>query len=183
MKIKLVGLLLCISIMLQAQQNRFFSREAGVSFYSQTPLEDIEAHLYTGVAVVDITNGQVEFSLLIKDFKFKNALMQEHFNENYMESDRYPRAFFKGNLDKHNASLFFKEGDIRETVTGNLTLHGVTKAVQVEILFTVKKEGLAAQTNFTVKPADFGIQVPSILSNKIARDIKVSIQIAALKKI
>ncbi|MFX7507340.1 hypothetical protein ABTJ37_23775, partial [Acinetobacter baumannii] len=61
-----------------------------MSFYSETPLENIDAHLYSGVAIVDIANGQVEFSLLIKDFKFKNAVMQEHFNENYMESDKFP---------------------------------------------------------------------------------------------
>lgn len=183
MKIRLVGLLLSISVLLSAQQNRFFSREAGVSFYSQTSLENIEAHLYTGVAIVDVTNGQVEFSLLIKDFKFKNAVMQEHFNENYMESDKFPRAVFKGSLDKHNASLFVKEGSIKEVVTGSLTLHGVTQTVQAEILFTVKADGLAAQTSFVIQPSDYHIQIPSILTNKIAKDIKVNIQINVLKKI
>ena len=183
MKISLAGLLLCLSVFVHAQQNRFFSREAGVSFYSQTPLENIEAHLYTGVAVVDVTNGQVAFSLLIKDFKFKNAVMQEHFNENYMESDKFPRAVFNGSLNTHDASLFVKEGTVQESATGSITLHGITKTVQVDILFTVKAGGLGAQTSFVINPADYNIQVPSILTNKIAKDIKVNIQIAALRKI
>jgi|694.fasta_scaffold107503_2 polyisoprenoid-binding protein YceI len=183
MKISLVGLLLCISVFAHAQQNRFFTREAGVSFYSETPLENIEAHLYSGVAIVDIANGQVEFSLLIKDFKFKNAVMQEHFNENYMESDKFPRAVFKGNLDKHNTSLFLKEGSVKEIVTGNLTLHGITRPVQAEIQFTVKAEGLSAQASFVIQPVDYNIQIPTILNSKIAKDIKVNIQINALKKI
>src|SRR5687768_16802327 len=82
---------------LQAQ-DKFFTKSAKISFFSSASLEDIEAHNRSTQAVLDTKTGDIQFSLLMKGFEFRKALMQEHFNENFVESDKYPKAEFKGQV-------------------------------------------------------------------------------------
>ncbi len=123
---------------------KFFTREGKVSFYSGAPVEKIGAYNSKATAVVDAEAGNMEFAVLIKAFQFEKALMQEHFNENYMESDKYPKALFKGqvtDMDKVNLS---KNGEYPVNVKGSLTIHGVTKEVEVPGKFTVKDGNMTA---------------------------------------
>lgn len=155
---------------------KFFTREGKVSFYSDAPMEKIEAHNSKATAVVDTESGKMEFAVLIKAFQFEKALMQEHFNENYMESDKFPKALFKGevaNLDKVN---FRKDGEYPVNVKGSLTIHGVTNDIEAPGKFTVKDGKVLANSSFTVLVADYKIEIPAVVRENIAKEVRIDIQ-------
>ncbi|HEY0177458.1 MAG TPA: YceI family protein, partial [Pedobacter sp.] len=109
-------------------QNILISKEASISFFSTTPVEDIEATSTTPNSVIDIKSRNIRFKVTNTSFQFKKKLMQEHFNENYMESDKYPVSTFKGKITD-NVDLS-KDGTYNVTIDGSLDIHGVTKNYQ-----------------------------------------------------
>lgn len=159
-------------------QEKLFTKTGKISFFSKTPVEDIEAHNKATISVLDKTSGQVEFSVLMKGFEFEKALMQEHFNENYVESDKFPKANFKGRLTDISKLNFAKDGKYVVPVTGKLTLHGETKEVNVNGVFTVEGGKLLAQCAFTVDPADYKINIPGVVKDKIAKAIQINVNLA-----
>jgi len=164
-------------------QKRYFTKTGTVSFQAGTALEDIDGTNKSTTTVFDASSGQIEFSLLVKGFEFKSALMQEHFNENYMESDKYPKSIFKGkitNIDKVN---FQKEGNYPVTVKGTLELHGVTKDVETNGTFKVAGEGVESVAEFVVTLEDYKIAIPGVVKDKISKTakIKVNCNYAVLK--
>lgn len=162
--------------MLPAQaQELYFTRNGHIDFYSSTPMENIKADNDKVASVINITTGDVEFSVLSVAFQFKKALMQEHFNENYMESSKYPKSTFKGkitNLDKVN---FKADGTYPAEVTGKLTIHGVTKDISTNGTIIVKDGKFKVQSSFNVKPEDYGIEIPNLVRDNIAKEIKVTV--------
>ena len=124
----------------------------------------------------------MQMAIFIKAFEFDHALMQEHFNENYMESDKYPQATFKGNVENMNQVDMTKDGTYNVKVKGNLTIHGVTKEVEAPGTLTVKGGKLTAgNSTFQVKPEDYGISIPSVVRQKIADQMKVTVDLAFLE--
>src|SRR5690606_1652063 len=109
-----------------------------VSFHSDAPLEKIEAHNASASTVLDAASGNLEWAVLIQGFQFEKALMQEHFNENYMESAKYPKAKFKGKVDNWSSVNLGKDGDYPVTVSGTMEIHGVSKPITAEGRITVK---------------------------------------------
>src|SRR5688572_24968778 len=129
MKLKLLFLSLFFFSIISFGQDKYFTKSARINFYSSTPLEDFEAQNKSAVSVLDAKTGSVQFSALIKGFEFENEEMQEHFNDHYLESDKYPKSEFKGQI-LNNASVNYKKaGSYPVQVKGQLTLHGVTKEV------------------------------------------------------
>lgn len=174
LKMALLALLIGAPILLSAQ--RYFSRSANVNFdatNSSSP-EDVKAKTSTGTIVVDAATGAVEAAVLMKSFQFEKALMGEHFNENYVESSKYPKAVFKGKMADATAVKFERDGTYKINVTGNLTMHGKTKQVTVPTVFTVKGGKITAQTDFTVVLADFDIAIPSLVADKVAKSVKIT---------
>lgn len=168
----LLSLFFCVQA-ISAQ--KLVSRNSHIWFYSHTPVEDIEAHNRQAVSILDPATGDLAFNLLVKSFEFKIALMQEHFNENYMESDKYPKATFTGKIS-NNAAVNYKEDGIYPVeVAGDLTLHNVTKPVTIKGTLTIKGGVVNAKAEFLVKPADYNIVIPSVVENKIAKEVKVSV--------
>ena len=110
-------------------QDRFGARDGEISFFSSTPFEDIKAENHKVASVYDVPTGTIEFSALIKAFEFPKAMMQEHFNEDYLESDKYPKATFKGNLTVAPGDDPGKAGRHAVKVEGDLVLHGVTRHI------------------------------------------------------
>src|ERR1700750_1392280 len=108
-------------------QDKFFTKTGKISFYSKTTMENIEAHNRSVTAVLDAKTGNVQFSALIKGFEFEKALMQQHFNENYLESTKYPQASFKGQIVNNSDVNYTKDGTYNVKVKGQLTLHGETQ--------------------------------------------------------
>ncbi len=164
---------------LLAAQTNFATRTGEISFFSSTPMEDITAVNQRVASVFVPATGAVEFSALIKAFEFEKAMMQEHFNENYMESSTFPKALFKGKVQPAPGDDLAKAGEHSVTVTGNLTIHGITKQVTVQGVFTTEAGGtLKARSEFKVKPEDYGIKVPGVVRNKIAEIIDVKVKLA-----
>lgn len=163
-----------LSVATANAQNTFVSKSTAVSFYSSTPIEDIEGISKNGLSALDINTGDILFKVKNTSFQFKKKLMQEHFNENYMESDRYPYSEFKGKIE--NTNKLKNEGTYECAVTGTLTVHGVTKNYTAPVKITVNKGSITAACSFKVKTADHGIEVPTIVIKNIAEtlDIKVA---------
>ena len=153
----------------------FFTKDGTISFYSHTPLEEIEAVNQKAVSILDLDQSKVEFSVLVKGFLFKNALMQTHFNENYMESDKFPKAIFKS-LDADFSNLDLDhDGEYTIPIKGLLTVKDQEKEITTEVHFLVKNGLFSANCEFVVSPEDFKIEIPSLVKGKIADEIKVKV--------
>lgn len=174
---KKVLIILLVAVTTTASAQKFISKNGHISFYSHTPLEDIEAHNNQVAAVIDIASGEVAVNALVKSFEFKKALMQEHFNENYMESDKFPKATFKGKINNLSSVNFKKDGAYPVEVTGDLTIHGVTKPITNKGSLSVKGNSFTVTSAFSVIPQDYSIKIPSLVENKIAKSIEVKINI------
>ncbi len=156
-------------------QDKFYTKNARVDFFSETPLEDIEARNSSAVSVLDTKTGTLQFSLLMKGFEFKNEEMQEHFNDDYVESDKFPKAEFKGQLINNSAVNYKKPGTYNVQVKGLLTIHGVTKEVQTNGTVKVDNDNLKTNSVFNIALADYGIKIPKLVSDKIAKTLKITI--------
>jgi len=158
-----------------AHSQVYLTRTGFIGFYSKTPLEDIKAENNQVFAAIDPGKKTLAFSLLLRGFVFTKQLMQEHFNENYVESDRYPKATFSGS---YNGDVpLDKDGVYKVTVKGNLSLHNVTRPIEAPATIEVKGGRLLGQAAFKVKPEDFNITIPSIVREKIEREMKVNVRI------
>src|SRR5688572_6617981 len=175
MKNLIVILVLVFSAQLAIGQ-KYFSKTGKISFYSDAPMEKIEAHNGTASTVLDFSTGNLEWAVLIQGFKFEKALMQEHFNENYMESTTYPKAKFKGKIDNVSAINLKKDGDYNVTVNRNMEIHGVTKPVSATGVISVKGGNVSAKSKFSVAVADYGIEIPKVVAENIAKNVEIQIQ-------
>ena len=165
-------ILLCFQDVNYAQ--KYSTGNAYVGFFSETPLEDIKAENRQVRAVIDFDKKQIAFTLLVKSFLFRKQLMQQHFNENYAESHKYPKADFSG-VYSGNINLF-QDGTYAVEVKGNLNFHGVTKSITMPAIIEVRSGKLTALSNFKLKPQDFNIKIPAIVRDKIAEQIDVSVK-------
>lgn len=158
-------------------QERLLTRSGFISFYSDAPLEKIEANTRTAASVLDKKTGQVEFSVLIKSFSFRKALMQEHFNENYLESDKFPKSVFIGRINDVSKVDFDKDAEYAVTVTGQLTIHGVTRTVTTPAILTVKNRVTVANATFNISLTDYKISIPSLVKDKISETVKIVVNL------
>lgn len=161
---------------------KYMTKNGSIRFYSETPIETIQADNKQVNSALDIQTGDFVFKVLMKSFVFEKALMQEHFNENYVESDKFPNATFQGKITNLSAISFLKEGTYEATVEGDLTIHGVTKKISEKGTFTVKAgDKIHGTSKFMVKPADYGIKIPSTVMNNIAETIEVTVDVELSK--
>lgn len=175
-KIIIAGLLMILTSVGFAQ--RYITKNGHIKFYSETPVETIEAHNYQVNSVLDSNTGDFVFKVLMKSFEFEKALMQEHFNENFIESDKFPNAIFKGKVTNLDDIDFSKDGEYDAVVEGELTIHGVTKKITEKGSFTVDGGMIAGKSVFILKPADFDIHIPKTVINNIADEIEVTVDIS-----
>lgn len=168
-------LLICISLFIATFANsQIYKAKSGgttVSFYSKSPLEDIEATNKGAIVVLNAKTGDLQCAVTIVNFKFKNALMEEHFNENYMESEKFPKSTFKGKINE--PVDYTKDGETKVTVTGKMEIHGVTK--DETYTGTIKKVGneITLDCKFKVKVADYNIKVPTLYVKNIAEVVDI----------
>ena len=155
-----------------AQQ--YMSKDGNVHFFSEALIENIEAENNTVAGIIDVASGEFAFRVKIEDFNFEKSLMQEHFNENYMESERYPFATFTGFMTD------FQDLDLSDKqvvqVRGQMTMHGVNQYVNVEARVWMQDEELHLISKFAVKLADYQIDIPKIVMYNIADEVVVTIQ-------
>ena len=160
---------------------KYMTRTGKVSFKSNGN-EAIEAVNSEVGCVMDGATGDVAFQVMIKSFKFEKALMQDHFNENYMESDKYPKAEFRGKLDNMPAVFSGKDGTYKVNATGTMTIHGVKKEVVVPGTITRAGDKLTLSANLLVLFADYGIKIPDLVKGKVGTEASVKLEAATAKK-
>lgn len=178
---KVLVLLVAVLVVYTANAQKYISKNGHVSFYSSTPIENIEANNNQAASILDASTGELVFNVLIKSFEFKNTLMQEHFNENYMESDKFPKASFKGMISDISSVSFSKDGKYNVDVAGDLTIHGITKPVSTKGTVTIKGGAVVAESKFMVQPSDYNIQIPKLVEGKIAKQIEVRVDLTYSK--
>jgi len=174
---KVLFLLIVLMSFASISAQKYVSKDGHIWFLASTPLEEIEAHNHQAASILDVSTGDVTFSLLMKSFEFKRALMQEHFNENYVESDKFPKATFKGKINDLPSIDFKKDGVYKVNVTGDLTIHGVTKNFTTPGTIEIKGGQIIAKSVFIVTPKEFDIKIPSLVENKIAKEVTVNVDI------
>jgi polyisoprenoid-binding protein YceI len=152
-------------------QERYLTKNGAINFYSKAPMEDITADNNQVLSIIDATKGKMAISILMKSFMFKKALMQEHFNENYVESDKFPKATFKGDILNFDA---VNETESKTQVKGILTIHGVSKEITIEVNMKRMDEAIVAKGEFIVNLDDYDVKIPAVVAKNIAKNIKVS---------
>jgi len=171
----LIVAILCITQLAIGQ--KFFSKTGKITFSSEASLEKIEATNTSASTVIDLGTGNMEWAVLIQGFQFEKSLMKEHFNENYMESTKYPKAVFKGKIDNPSAVNLAKDGTYEVNVSGQLEIHGITKPVTTKGTINVKKGVIeSASSKMTVAIADYGIEIPKLVADNISKTVDISIQ-------
>lgn len=153
----------------------FKAKDGGteISFFSSSPLEDITALNKGAIVVLNSSTNDIQLRITIQNFKFKNALMEEHFNENYLESAKFPNAIFKGKINEKID--YSADGENKVTVTGKMEIHGVTKDVTIDGVLTKKGNELAIQSKFKIKVADYDIKVPTLYVKNIAEVVDITV--------
>lgn len=170
MKVILLNIILFFSIFLIKAQDKFFTKTGFISFYSHTIIEDIKADNNQVLCILDANNGKIAAKVLMRSFIFKKALMQEHFNENYIQSYKYPKATFKGQIVN-----FLEIDEFSETlIKGKLTIKGVSKDIEFKVNIKKAGDSYLLEGNFPIKVADFDIKIPAVVSKNIAKTVKVT---------
>lgn len=170
----LTGLLMILLLSATAQ-DKFFTRNGRISFVSKGTIETITAKHKSITCVLDTKTGQVQFAVLMKGFEFEKALMQEHFNENYVESDKFPKAEFRGQVTNNSAIDYTKDGTYNANVKGRLTLHGETRDVESAGTITVKNGRLTANAAFNILLSDYKISIPGVVKDKISNKVTITV--------
>lgn len=152
----------------------FLAKESEISFFSSAPVENITAVHKAAKPILNASTGDIQVKILIQGFHFEKPLMQEHFNENYMESDKYPDAIFKGKVNEKVD--YTKDGTNKVTVTGKLNMHGVEKEVTIDGTIIVKGTQLLLDGKFMVHLADYNIKIPKVVVKSVAEDIEIKIK-------
>jgi len=168
-----LAIFLFLTLSVQVNAQRFTAKNGEINFFSETPIEDISAVNNKVSAGFDGSTNDLVFQLNITDFKFPIALMQEHFNENYLESDLYPKSKFIGRV----VNIM----DEQATVSGDLTIHGITNSIKMVGSFIKSKNSVLINAQFIIKLKDYNIKIPKIVMYKIAEEIEVKVNIELIE--
>lgn len=158
-------------------QEIYFTKTGTIIFDSSTPLETIHAENKQVTSFLNTSNGELNFAALIKSFKFPNALMEEHFNENFIESSQFPKAVFKGKILNWPEINLSKGEEQSVDLEGELTLHGVTKQVKAKAKLNRQNGKIKGRSEFVVSAEDFHIKIPALVREKIAKVVNVTVDV------
>ena len=171
MSIFLLFFLCSVNIMAQ----KYFTKNGNISFFSKTNLEDIKASNNQVVSILNVQTGELQFSVIIKNFQFKKVLMQEHFNENYLETDTYPKATFKGTIAAFNKINFSKDGNYPVDIIGDLSIHGVSNKLNTTGNIIIKSGNISCTAVFNITLADYKISIPKLVESNISKTIEITV--------
>ena len=161
-------------------QEKYLTKNGAIGFEASVPsFEEVAAKNNAVTAIINTETGEMAALVLINGFRFKNALMEEHFNENYAESSKYPKASFQGKVEVFS----LQEEPTNYKIKGKLTFHGVTKVLEnISATIYMRNGKILMNGEFKVLASDFKIDIPRIVKNKIAEDVQVSFSFELLKK-
>tara|TARA_R110002050_G_scaffold244253_1_gene380806 strand:- start:230 stop:769 length:540 start_codon:yes stop_codon:yes gene_type:complete len=160
---------------LAASAQKLSTRNAEVSFFSATPVENIDATNQQVSSILNLDNGQFAFLVPIKAFQFEKALMQEHFNENYMESGQFPTAKFTGEIVDYKKISLDKDGKYTQVLAGTMTMHGVSQEIKQEVMITVKGGKLSLKSDFNILASDYKVEIPAAKADNISNSLAVKV--------
>jgi len=170
---KILTILLLLIIANYTKAQIYLAKTCEISFFSEAPLENIKAVNKAAKPILNTATNDIQMKIVISAFVFEKPLMQEHFNENYMESEKFPEATFKGKINEQID--WKKDGEYKVTVTGVLKIHGVEKTRTLEGTVKIKGEEITIETKFNIHVADHNIKVPSMYVKNIAEDVEVKL--------
>ena len=176
-KTSLFILLLFMTLSMIDGQGRYFTKSGKISFYSHTSMEDIDATNNQVTSFIDTETGEIVFADLMKSFKFDKALMEEHFNENYVESDKYPKSTFEGKILDYDKSQFEKEEPYEVTIQGKLTIHGETKEIEEKAVLKSTDGNISGTSEFSIDLSDYKIDIPKVVKENIAESLEISVEL------
>lgn len=165
--------LLSFGVKVNAQ--KYITKEGHIEIFSKTPIFTIEGLNKKVASIVNFENGEVAASTLVRSFKFHEALVEDHFNENYMESEKFPKASFKGKIVNFKDVNLKKNGEYKITLKGDITIHGETKPVETQGTITVKDGKVIGKTQFNVSLAAHKIHVEESYKDAIKDEIRLDI--------
>jgi polyisoprenoid-binding protein YceI len=170
----IIAMLLCAA---PSFAQLFFANDGKIKFDATAPAspDKIEGTTNSATCLLDLATGDLAWQVLVKGFKFEKALMQEHFNENYLESDKYPKATFSGKITNMAELNLKKDGTYKANVTGKMKIHGVEKEHTAQGTVTVGGGKITLNSEFDIKLADYDIKIPMVVSANIAKTAKVSV--------
>ena len=151
-----------LSLFAIKQETRYVIENSTIEFYSYALLEDIQAINTESIGAIDLESKEFIIKIPVSAFEFPNKLMQKHFNDSYLETDKYPECIFKGTIDEDIAS-------------GEITLHGVTKEIQIPAVITEEGDKIKINTEFKIVLKDHKIKIPRLLFQNIAEEIEVKV--------
>lgn len=154
---------------------KYLTKEGEIEIFSETSLFTIEAKNQKVASILNGENGEVVASTLVRSFKFREALVEEHFNENYMESEKFPKSIFKGKITNFSSINLNKDGSYDATIEGNLTIHGETRPVTTKCTLLVKGTSITAKTEFLVSLANYKIIIEDSYKDRIKDEIKLMV--------
>jgi hypothetical protein len=177
--IYLLFIFLSVSILTNAQ-NILFTKTGHVYFLSHTDALNIDGNNNQVTSFFNTETGEIVFQMLIKSFKFTLATAEEHFNETYMESDKFPKASFKGTIVNLKDINCKTDGNYKVTVKGDMNIHGVSRPIEQEGIITVKDGKIMASSAFEISIDDYSIKVPKIVEDRVAKKVDVKIDLEYL---
>jgi hypothetical protein len=174
---KLIFLILIILMVVgSSSAQKYFTRNGYVRFFSETPVENIEAKNSQASCIVDMATGEIVSKMLVTAFQFEKALMQEHFNENYVESDKFPQAILKAKIVNLKEIDLSKSGIKNVVLDADITLHGVNHHYTINGTVENQNGKIIAQSSFITKPSDFEIKIPKAVEDHIAKAVEVTVK-------
>jgi polyisoprenoid-binding protein YceI len=160
-------------------QGKYLTNQGKIAFYSHTAIEDIKAENQEVAGVIDAASGEVSIIVKMTSFQFAKKMMQEHFNENYVESEKYPKATFNGIILNNSEVDYSSKGVTEVRVEGDMTIHGKTIKVSAEGSIEVISGGIIARTKFLLNPEDYDIRIPRVVRGNIAESLEITVELHA----
>ena len=158
-------------------QDRYATRNGLVSFYSETSLESIKAVNNQVSCVFDIKTGDIVFQIKMVGFHFKRALMEEHFNEKYIDSEEYPKSTFIGRIHDWSPAFLDRSNTLDVSALGIIEIHGIKKEINAEGRIRFKQETIDISSEFVLTIADFNIDIPNLVKDKIAKKVQINVDV------
>ena len=179
---KKIIVLLCVCIgAVNVSAQKFVTKSGSLKFEASVDsFEEVEAENKNSSAILETSTGEFAVLTLMKGFRFKVALMEEHFNENYAESDKFPKAIFKGKIENFNVSEL---SSVPKTfkISGDLTIHGKVKKITITAKISKSENKISIQGSFDVEPEDFDIAIPKLVSKKIAEKVRITFNLPLIR--
>ncbi len=169
---RIITLWLCLLPLSPTLAQKYISESSSILFFSKATIEDIAAKNEKAVGMLDVASLDVAFSVPVKEFVFEKSLMQEHFNEKYMETEKYPKATFQGKITGFAAG---SGGAQTVRAQGKLTLHGVTREVDIPGTLETKGDRIVLSAKFIVTLEDYQVKRPQVLWKNIAETVEVTV--------